>query len=132
MQDILQDVHQYSHQLTISKVIIFFERKGVVLTRSMIQNYVRDGLLKPPLNKRYYTHKHLAALTLIIALKTVYEMNHIKAVLTPLMDEEGISLELYRECIQRAASLSLHDDLDALSLMTYSVDLKNEAMRRFD
>jgi len=138
MQDILQGIHQYNRHLTISQVVTFFERKEITVTKSMIQNYVRDGLLPPPVNKRYYTHKHLAALALIDSLKTVYEMTAIKAVLSPLMDEEGIPLETYQYCIQKTGEMALSwqknvaqifaDEL--IFLMAHSVDLKDEAMER--
>ena len=131
MRDILLDIHQYSQQFSISQVVTFFERKGISISKSMIQNYVRDGLLPPPLNKRYYSHKHLAALALIDKLKLVYDMAIIKLVLLPLMDEDGLPLELYRKIIMESEKLSRQDDLDSLLLMVYSADLKSEALRRF-
>ena len=129
MQDILHDIHQYNHHLTISQVVTFFDRKGRKITKSMIQNYVRDGLLPPPVNKRRYTHNHLATLALIDELKSVFEMIHIKSVLLPLMEENGIPLEVYGECVQKTQSLPLHDGLDKLALMAHSVDLKNIAIK---
>ena len=96
MQNILDDLHQYSDRFTIGQVITFFARKGfTTLTRAMIQNYVRDGVLRPPLGKRYYTHKHVATLALIQYLKPLYEIADLRDVLTPHMDEEGISVERY-------------------------------------
>ena len=137
MQDILHDIRQYSHHLTISQVVTFFDRKGLIITRSMIQNYVRDGLLPPPVNKRHYTHKHLATLALIVKLKTVYEMPHIKALLQPLMDNEGLPLEIYHQCIQGTEGFRFQQDLqqgfehmDTLVLMAHSIDLKDEVIRR--
>lgn len=130
MQNILKDLQQYSQKLTISQVMTFFERKGLTITRSMIQNHVRDGLIPPPLGKRYYTHKHIAALVLITKLKTVYEMNHIKAVIAPLMDEEGLPLEVYYDCINKTEELPTHKNLNTLVLMAHSVDLKEEALIR--
>ena len=143
MRDILQDIHQYNQQLTISQVVTFFERKGVTVTKSMIQNYVRDGLLAPPLSKRHYTPKHLATLAVINELKTVYEMATVKAALMPLMDGEGISLEVYKRIIQKTESLAAcwHKNVEPffldikgkeeiLILMAHSVDLKDEGIRR--
>ena len=141
MRDILQGIHQYSTQLAISNVVKFFDQRGVTVTKSMIQNYVRDGLLPPPVNKRYYTHKHLAALALIDALKTVYEMTVIRAVLKPLMDEEGIPLEVYHECVQKTEEMAARWQESVaplvsapsvsegtLFLMAHSVDLKDEVI----
>ena len=143
MQDILRDIHQYNHQLTISQLVTFFERKGVKLTKSMVQNYVRDGLLPPPLGKRYYTHGHLAALALISELKGIYEMAEIKAAMLPLMDNEGLALETYRQLSTNTeemmqvwqktiAPLSPNNNAKTLLLMTHSADLKNLALLEQD
>ena len=130
MQNILQDIHQYSQQFTISQVVTFFDRKGITISKSMIQNYVRDGLLPPPIKKRYYSHKHLATLALIDGLKAVYEMAAIKTVLLPLMDEEGLPLEIYREIVQESEELDMQEGMKPLLLMVHSADLKSEALRR--
>ena len=131
MQNILQDIHQFNPQLSISNMLKLLERKGVILSKSMVQNYVRDGLLPPPVNKRYYTHKHLAALTLINSLKTVYEMSDIKTVLVPLMDQEGIPLDKYYGYIQKTNELNnIYETDNLLLLMLYSVDIKLKVLRR--
>jgi len=96
MTDPLTDIHHYSPNLNIASVIKFCEKKSLPVSRAMVQNYIRDGLLPPPVNKRYYTHKHLAALVMICRLKTVYDMPAIKAALVPHMDEEGLELETYK------------------------------------
>ena len=96
MVDPLHDIHHYSPNLTIAQVIKFCEKKDLPLSRPMVQNYIRDGLLPPPVNKRVYTHKHLAALVMICRLKAVYDMPAIKAALGPHMDAEGLPLETYR------------------------------------
>ena len=108
MTDPLHDIHHYSPNLTIAQVIKFCEKKDLPLSRPMVQNYIRDGLLPPPVNKRIYTHKHLAALVVICRLKTVYDMPAIKAALGPLMDEEGLPLETYKWL--------MHKQKDALDL----------------
>ena len=100
MTDPLNDIHHYSPTLTIAQVIKFCDKKALPLSRPMIQNYIRDGLLPPP-NKRMYTHKHLAALVMINRLKTVYDMPAIKEALTPHMDDEGLPIETYRWLIRK-------------------------------
>ena len=131
MQDILSDIKQYNQNLTISQVVIFFERKGLMITKNMIQNYVRDGLLPPPVNKRHYTHKHLAVLALACKLKTVYELSDIKSILLPLIDGEGIPLDVYKQCIQKTQAMELpQGNEDTLALMAHSVDIQDEVIRR--
>lgn len=95
MYDPLSDIHQYAKYLTIAQVVKFFEKKVIGVTRPMIQNYIRDGLLPAPVNKRFYSHKHLAALVIIDYVKTVLPIDEVKAALQPFMDDEGLSLETY-------------------------------------
>ena len=104
MTDHLSDIHHYSPNLTIANVIKFCEKKGLPISRPMIQNYIRDGLLPPPIN-RNYTHKHLSALVIISHLKAVCDLPIIKEALAPHMDEEGLPLETYRWFISKQKEL---------------------------
>lgn len=79
-----------SDELTISQVVKFFERQGRSFTKTMIQNYVRVGVLPPPIDKRYYTKDHLVLLTLIDSLKAIYSLEEIKAVLAPIRNNPEI------------------------------------------
>jgi len=79
-----------SDELTISQVVKFFEKQGRSFTKTMIQNYVRVGVLPPPLDKRYYTRDHLIMLALIDSLKSVHSLEEIKAVLEPIRNNPDI------------------------------------------
>ena len=115
MTNPLSDIRHYSPKLTISQLIKFFEKKGMVLTRGMVQNYIRDGLLRPPVDKRFYTHKHIAALVIICKLKTVFDIPTIQKTLVPLMDDEGLPIEKYSSLIGKIQGL-LGMILDAAEL----------------
>jgi len=101
MTDPLEDIKHYSQTLTISQVIKFCEKKSLPVSRAMIQNYIRDGLLPTPINKRIYTQKHLAALVVICMLKKLYDIPAIKAALAPHMDDEGLPLETYEWLMEK-------------------------------
>lgn len=70
---------------TMSQVIDLFEKRNIYFTKTTIQNYVRVGVLPPPLNKRYYVKKHLVLLSLLKTLKTVYSLDEIKKVFEPIL-----------------------------------------------
>ena len=137
MTDPLKDIRHYSPTMTISQVLLFCERKSMNITRGMIQNYIRDGLLPPPTNKRHYTHKHLAALAMIYRLKTVFDMPTIREALMPYMDEDGISLETYDEILGKLAEmvskwraniapeLAVEEDGGTLLTMAFATELKD-------
>ena len=133
MHNPLSDIRQFSPTMTMTQLQKFFEKKGLVVTRAMIQNYVRDGLLPPPVGKRFYTHKHIAALVLVDRLKTVFDMPSIRAVLVPYMDNEGVPLEIYEDLMGKveavtggwlAAQAGLLERDGALLLMACTAELK--------
>ncbi|MCL2603690.1 MAG: DUF1836 domain-containing protein [Defluviitaleaceae bacterium] len=131
-KDPLHDIHHYSPTFTIAQLLKLSERKSLGITRPMVQNYIRDGLLPPPAG-RLYTHKHLAALVVIARLKTVYDMPVIKTVLTPYMDGEGLPLDIYTRlmnAVRQAGTLwDTHINLpDHLSLMLHVAELKAKIM----
>ena len=115
MTNPLSDIKHYSPKLTISQLIKFFEKKEMNLTRGMVQNYIRDGLLPPPIEKRFYTHKHIAALVIICKLKSVFDIPTISKTLVPLMDEEGLPLELYSSYLGKMLPLiTMIQDIEEL------------------
>ena len=106
MTNPLSDIHHYSPTMKISQVMKFCEKKGIGITRAMIQNYIRDGLLPSPQNKRLYTHNHLAAMVLIERLKTVFDIPSIKKALEPHMDETGLPIETYARLWEKTEILT--------------------------
>ena len=133
MFDPLSDIGQYSKKMTIAQVVKFFIKKEIGITRAMVQNYIRIGIIPPPLEKRFYTHKHLAALVLVDYLKTVFDMSEIKTALAPHMDDEGLPLDFYADLVasletlsakwKKALSPQFKDD-GGLLLMAHAAEIK--------
>lgn len=94
--DPLKDLHNYSGDMTISQVVRFFERRDIKFTKTMIQNYVRVGVLEPP-DGRVYHAGHLKTLVLIEYLKQVYSLDEIKSLFETIDISESyeIFLEMY-------------------------------------
>jgi DNA-binding transcriptional MerR regulator len=138
MRDPLSDIHQYSTTLTISQVVKFCEKKELGITRAMVQNYIRLGMLPPPVRKRIYTHKHLTALSLIGRMKSVFDMDTIKTALCPLMDDEGLELDIYQQIIKKWSEITVHwkktmpsvitkdaaPEISRLALMAHAADVQ--------
>lgn len=53
------------------------EKSDNFITKSMINNYVKHNVIKPPINKKY-NKEHLAYLFVIFILKQVYSIEDIK------------------------------------------------------
>lgn len=79
----LENIHNYNDKMTISQVVRFFERQGIYFTKTMIQNYVRQSVIPPPYEKRYYTKIHLLLLVLIDSVKEIYSLEEIRDILRP-------------------------------------------------
>ena len=73
---------------------LYGEASKNLLTPSMINNYVKSGLLPRPLGKKYY-REHLALLLMIITLKPVASMDDILRLITP--HENQTVQQLYDE-----------------------------------
>lgn len=136
MHDPLQGIEHISPNLTIANVLTFCQRQNIGITRGMIQNYIRDGVLPPPVNRRFYTHKHLAALVLIDRLKTVFDIPTVKAALQPYMDDRGVPMDVYAAVLEKlngvvsvwqasaAAVLADESDGGVLLSMMFAAELK--------
>ena len=88
--NILANIDSYNDEMTISQVVRFFERQGLNFTKTMIQNYVRVGIIPPPVEKRYYIKKHLILLTMIDNLKEIYSLEEIGTLFKPIMKDVEI------------------------------------------
>ena len=52
------------------------EDDSILITKTMINNYVKQGIIKPP-EKKKYNREHIACLFVICSLKTVYSISNI-------------------------------------------------------
>lgn len=55
------------------------------LTKTMINNYTKAGLLMPPVNKKYYKD-HIILMVLIYYLKNILSINDIKTLFSPILN----------------------------------------------
>ena len=103
----ISGLSNYSDKMSLSQVILFFERLGIVFTKTMIQNYVRIGLLTPLINKRYYGKDHIIFLALISSLKEVYSLEEIKSIFSVLGNKlNGNMAYVYQEYLNLSNLIS--------------------------
>lgn len=104
--------------LYMDQVVTYIERqleslygaasKGM-LTPSMINNYVKSGLIPRPLGKKYY-REHLALLMMIVSLKPAASMDDILRLTAPHKEK---SIEhLYNEFCAMQKSVFHHISVD--------------------
>lgn len=70
-----------NEHLTHSKI----KEDDKILTKTMINNYAKNDLLPPPVNKKY-SREHMIVLTFIYYFKSILSINEIQNLLGPLTD----------------------------------------------
>lgn len=73
------------------------EKEDKIITKSMINNYVKHSVIKPPINKKY-NKEHIAYLFVIFVLKQVYSMNDIKKLIDLAIETSPTELAYNRFC----------------------------------
>lgn len=98
--------------LFMSEAFSLFENndKTPVLTSSMINNYVKNGLVEHPIHKKY-NREHLAKLVMVGMLKQVLAIQDIAVLFS-----EGNDSKAFYEAFKEAQDAALHDTLSAVTL----------------
>lgn len=73
------------------------EKDEKIITKTMINNYVKQNIIKPPINKKY-NKEHVASLFVVFVLKQVYSINDIKKLICLAMKTSPIELAYNRFC----------------------------------
>ena len=73
------------------------EKDDKIITKTMINNYVKHGVLKAPVNKKY-NREHMATLFVIFTLKQVYSISDIKKLISFGIKTSPIELAYDRFC----------------------------------
>jgi DNA-binding transcriptional MerR regulator len=100
--DKLPDIDLYMDQVIImmeKQLDIFMRDAGdKLITRSMINNYVKDGLISPPVNKKY-SRSHIAYLMAVCILKQLLPISDITDLMKNQADKTQIAelFDLYCE-----------------------------------
>lgn len=97
-----------------------------LLTKTMINNYVKHGIIEPPVKKQY-TKSQVAKLFAICVLKQVYSMEDIKKLLTmALKSEIQISYDKFCNLFEEALDCAYNkkDFIDKTSTNEYQYLLK--------
>ncbi|MFV0528333.1 MAG: DUF1836 domain-containing protein [Lachnospiraceae bacterium] len=88
----LTDIPLYLDQIlmvTQSATGVFAEDNEQGLTKTMINNYVKQKFIQPPQGKKY-DKVHMASLIVISLLKRVFSMDEIRSLIDCMIDECGM------------------------------------------
>lgn len=104
----LPDIALYMDQVTgyINEIFrpLYYRTQEPVLTKAMVNNYVKLRVLRPPENKKY-SREHIACLIAICALKQVFSIPEINCLLHTQKDVCPIEKAYDYLCVQLEACL---------------------------
>jgi hypothetical protein len=143
----LPDIGLYMDQVQtyLDRQLVLYSKneKEKLMTSSMINNYIKDGLI-PRAESKKYSPSHVALLIMIATLKQVLSMQDLKNLMADLKEPEQIR-RLYEQYLEKQqqdmittsknilagiedAKISQEDEIEFLSKM--ALDLSIEARNR--
>lgn len=106
----------------------FFNEKYI--TRSMINNYVKTGVVHPPI-KKHYSKSHLAYFLIVTILKRCYSMQQIESLLHVYTDMKDSSIEKAYDLFVSRFEHSLNMVFE-YNMNTYPIETKNTQQELMD
>ena len=87
------------------------EKDDKIITKTMINNYVKQGVINPPINKKY-SKEHIAYLFVIFILKQIYSMEEIKKLITLALATSSVDQAYNRFCseLEKAIRMTFTGD----------------------
>lgn len=82
------------------------EKDDKIITKTMINNYVKQGIIKPPLNKKY-NKEHISYLFVIFILKQLYSINDIKKLINLAISTSSPEQAYNKFCSELEKSIKL-------------------------
>lgn len=73
------------------------DSKNKIITKTMINNYVKNGAIKAPVNKKY-NKEHIAYLFVIFILKQIYSIDEIKKLISLAINTSSVEDAYNRFC----------------------------------
>ena len=73
------------------------DQEEKIITKTMINNYVKHNIIKPPSNKKY-NKEHIASLFVIFVLKEVYSIGDIKKLISLAIETSPVEQSYDRFC----------------------------------
>lgn len=77
-----------------------------IVTKTMINNYVKHKVIKPPVNKKY-SREHIAYLFAIFILKQIYSINDIKKLIELAISTSSVEQAYNRFCNELENAISI-------------------------
>jgi len=96
--------------------IFAFNEKEKIITSSMVNNYVKQGLVSPPVKKKY-NMKHIAYIIVVCVLKQILSISEICELIKMQIDTYPINeaYDYFAEYFEKALKIAFIDEKDDLT-----------------
>ncbi|MFV0520005.1 MAG: DUF1836 domain-containing protein [Lachnospirales bacterium] len=84
-----------SDKLQISKVVLYFEKSNIFIPKTTIQNYIKENVLSPLIENRYYSKQNILEIYLTVILKEFFTLNEISTILKKIFSFNIQATEVY-------------------------------------
>ena len=99
LDQVVTFINSSLNSFILSNVSNSSKTENQILTKTMINNYVKNKLIEPP-KKKKYSKVQLAKLFVICILKQVYSMNDIKDLINIALQHSDIKIAYNSFCDQ--------------------------------
>lgn len=82
------------------------DKEDKIITKTMINNYVKHHIIKPPINKKY-NKEHLAYLFVVFILKQVYSIGEVKKLIDLAIETSDTEQAYNRFCVELEDAVKL-------------------------
>lgn len=98
------------------------QKSDKILTKTMINNYSKEGLIFPAKGKKY-TQEHILQILMILSMKNTLSLTDIKMVMQNVTQREDYSTESLKMCYNTYLSLKNHARDSVIEVIENVVDL---------
>ena len=86
------------------------EKENKIITKTMINNYVKQKIMEPPIKKKY-NKTNIAYLFVICILKQVYSINDIDKLIKTVLNDTSVEIayDKFCESLEKAITSTLID-----------------------
>ena len=129
----IPDVGLYLDQVTKYINSYLENYPEMLVTPSMIANYVKQKMLKRE-NKKTYTRDEISGLFIIVLTKTVLSLDHIRILNSEMKEDrfETMYTSLRHHLLSSVKDLSYHDNQDILADIASAIAHKMYLERYFE
>ncbi len=133
--DELPDIELYMDQvITLTEKYLEIYQgvigSGKIITRSMINNYVKLEIIPPPIKKRY-SRTHLAHLILLCTLKQTLDISTIKKIVEPNLKDDDLK-NIYNAFVKNQHTAFLYVTENVRSVASPILNLEGDNQERIN